>query len=56
MSMRAFLYEKLSLPPPFNNGCFIKIATSQQGFYFWVSFKRDFFVFGGNNETTSYFL
>ena len=28
------------------------MLLSQQGFYFYFSFKRDFFVFGKNNETS----
>ena len=31
------------------------MLLSQQGFYFWVSFKRDY-LFLENNETTSYFF
>ena len=47
---RTFSYERQSLPPSLIT-IFIYTA-SQQGFYFCFSFKRDYFVFGKNNETT----
>ena len=32
------------------------MLLSQQGFYFCFSIKRDFFVFGGNNETSYVYM